>query len=52
MSCDLCPEAAIAIAPGSEPIHELFLLYRGVPIRCWCREHWLAAFGRATERPA
>lgn len=53
MSCDQCPEPAIAIAPGTERIYELFLLSRGVPLRCWCVEHWRAAFGPvAQERPA
>lgn len=51
--CDQCPEPAIAIAPGTEEIRELFLLSRGVAMRCWCRDHWLAAFGRVVqERPA
>ena len=36
MKCDHCAADAVVIAPGSEAIHELFLLRRGVPDRRWC----------------
>ena len=52
MTCSLCGKPAIATAPGTEPIHELFLLSRGEPIRSWCWEHWLWAFRPiGQERP-
>lgn len=41
--CDICQMPAVAISPGSEPVHELFLLARGVPRRQWCLAHWPAA---------
>jgi len=45
MKCDQCTEPAMAIAPGTEEIRELFLLSRGAPLRCWCLCHWAARFG-------
>jgi hypothetical protein len=43
--CDHCPADAVVVEPGTEPVHELFLLARGTPTRCWCWTHWLAEFG-------
>lgn len=45
MTCDQCTEPAMAFAPGTEPIRELFTLSRGEPMRCWCTCHWAAQFG-------
>lgn len=45
LTCDLCAEPAMAVRPGSEPVHELFMLDRGEPLRCWCECHWREAHG-------
>jgi len=45
MICDQCTEPAMAIAPGTEPVRELFVLSDGAPLRCWCLCHWAARFG-------
>lgn len=57
MRCDLCPAMAVVFAPGSEPVHELFLLQREVPMRAWCLEcakaagwPWLRSYGVAEAR--
>ena len=34
--CDHCQAEASVIVPGSEPVHELFLLARGERQRAWC----------------
>lgn len=47
LRCDYCAEPAIAAAPGSEPVRELFLLARGEPMRCWCLSCWQRCFGKA-----
>jgi hypothetical protein len=42
--CDKCGAAAIAVAPGSAPVQELYLLLRhGEPRRQWCAACWPAA---------
>jgi hypothetical protein len=51
MTCDQCSEPAMAIAPGSEPVIDLFLLKRGAKMRCWCRHHWMTAFGEEHNEP-
>jgi len=48
MICDQCTEPAMAIAPGTAPVRDLFLLSRGEPMRCWCLCHWAEAH-RALE---
>ena len=57
MRCDLCPAEAVVFAPGSEPVHELFLLAREVPLRAWCLAcakaagwPWLRSYGVAEAR--
>jgi len=40
--CDLCGAPAVAVEPGCEGEHNLFLLRRPVPRRQWCAEHWPA----------
>jgi len=42
MTCDVCSAPAIAVEPGCEGIHEMFLLKRPVPRRQWCLFHWPA----------
>jgi len=49
MICDHCQEPAMACAPGTEAIHDLFLLRRGQPLRCWCLCHWTKAFTTIRE---
>ena len=39
--CDLCPEPAIAVAPGMEPEMLMgFALDAGEPRRQFCLRHW------------
>ncbi len=39
--CDLCPEPAIAVSPGTEPeILMGFPIEAGEPRRQWCATHW------------
>lgn len=52
LRCDVCGADAVAIEPGTEETHELFLLNRGVPLRRWCLSHWLAEFGRHVQEAA
>jgi hypothetical protein len=40
MRCDICNAPAIAVEPGSEGEHNLFLLRRPVPRRQWCAACW------------
>ena len=49
MKCDQCTEPAMAIAPGTEPIRELFALTHGQPLRCWCWCHWRAVYLQQEE---
>jgi hypothetical protein len=41
----------MSVAPGDEPeridlpLFENMLLSSGTPMKCWCLEHWLKAFG-------
>jgi hypothetical protein len=53
LRCDICGADAVVVEPGSQDVHELFLLARGTPMRRWCLEHWIAAFAEreAVARP-
>ena len=53
LRCDVCGADAVVVEPGSEDVHELFLLARGTLMRRWCLEHWIAAFAEheAVARP-
>jgi hypothetical protein len=44
LRCDVCGADAVVVEPGSEDVHELFLLAHGTLMRRWCLEHWIAAF--------
>lgn len=50
--CDHCELPAVIVEPGSDEVRDLFLLARGVPPRCWCRECWLQRFGSIVEGAA
>ena len=59
MTCDHCAALAEVISPGTEPVHELFLLAAGEKMRCWCLEHaraagwpWLISEAPPRRRPA
>ena len=43
MRCDHCTADAVVVAPGAEPVRELFMLRRPIADRCWCLQHAQAA---------
>jgi hypothetical protein len=51
LRCDVCGADAVVVEPGSEDVHELFLLARGAPMRRWCFEHWRAALRDYVGQP-
>jgi hypothetical protein len=51
LRCDVCGADAVVVEPGTEDVHELFLLARGAPMRRWCFEHWRAALRSHVGRP-
>jgi len=40
LRCDMCGAPALAVAPGTEPVRELFVLDAGAPRRQWCERCW------------
>lgn len=41
-----CGAPAVVVVVGTEPVHELFLLKRGVRDRHYCWACWAKEFGR------
>jgi ribosomal protein S26 len=38
INCDACGGAALVVLPGTENVHEYFLLIRGIPRRNYCMD--------------